>query len=134
MGSFSKGWWSGLLLLVVGCGTNWGDPELVPVYGKVLFQGQPLAGGTIVCAPDPERGGRGPLGVATIDSEGRFIMHSGGKPGVVPGWHRITVTGPPHPYDSTAASLPSRYADPERSGLARQIQPGKANTLDLTLE
>jgi hypothetical protein len=131
MGGPRKWWWAGLLALAAGCGHG-GDAELVPVYGKVSFRGRPLAGGTIVFTPDPERGGRGPLAVGTIAGDGKFTLRSEGKLGVVPGWHRITVCGPAVAGDESA--LPCRYTDPEHSGLAREVLAGKANVFDLPLE
>jgi hypothetical protein len=120
-----------LLLVAAGCGHGSKDAELVPVYGKVLFHGRPLAGGTVVFVPDPERGGRGPLAIGTIGGDGKYMMRSEGKLGVVPGWHRITVSGPAQPGDE---SLPCCYTDPEHSGLAREVLAGKANVFDLPLE
>jgi len=132
MGGARKWCWPMLLLLAAGCGTGTGEVELVPVYGKVTFRGRPLAGGTIVFVPDPERGAHGPLALAVLDAQGRFTLHSDGRPGVVPGWHRITVAAAQSVEDEPA--LPSRYADPERSGLAREVQAGKASVFDLVLE
>ncbi len=119
-------WWGLFLLLGAGCGSR--ESERAPVRGQVFFQGRPLAGGTIVFAPDPERGGRGPLALGEIDAEGRYTLRTGDQPGAVPGWHRVTVAAA----DSEAA-LPRRYRDPDHSGLARQVQAGQSNVIDLKL-
>jgi hypothetical protein len=134
MGGPRKWWWPGLLLLAAGCGSDPAQPELVPVCGKVSFHGRPLTGGTIVFAPDPVRGGRGPLGIATIGNDGRYVLRSDGKPGIVPGWHRITICGATPLTGSGDATLPGRYTDPEHSGLSREVLAGKANVLDLALD
>jgi hypothetical protein len=134
MGRRGKWWWPGLLLVAAGCGSGHGKEELVPVYGKVLFRGRPLAGGTIVFVPDPERGGHGPLAMGTIDAEGNYVLRSDGRPGVVPGWHRITIAAPPSASDAGESRLPPRYTDPEHSGLAREVLAGKPNVIDLPLE
>jgi hypothetical protein len=134
MGGARKWWWPGLMLLAAGCGSGQAPTDLVPVSGKVSFQGRPLAGGTIVFAPDPQRGGRGPLAVGTIAADGRYVLRSEGRPGAIPGWHRITVCGAAPAGDAAEPALPGRYTDPEHSGLSRQVLAGKANAFDLPLD
>jgi hypothetical protein len=123
-----------LALAVLGCGR---DDKLTPVRGQVFYHGRPLAGGIIVFTPDAERGGRGPLACGEIGADGRYILHTGDKPGAVPGWHRITVA-PVTPPAQTAAppgiDLPRRYSDPEQSGLLREIKVGVAAEQDFHLE
>jgi hypothetical protein len=121
------GGWCLLLVLAAGCGP--GETERVPVRGRVLYRGQPLAGGTIVFTPDADRGGRGPLAVGEIDADGHYTLRTGDQPGAVPGWHRVTIAAAgPEP------SLPRRYRDPEHSGLSRQVRPDQANVIDLSLD
>jgi hypothetical protein len=124
-------------LAVLGCGQN---EQQTPVGGRVFFHGQPLPGGTIVFTPDAERGGHGPLACGEIDAEGRYTLHTGDKPGAVPGWHRVTIA-PPSPVvapGQTAAppaiKLPRKYSDPEQSGLLRQVQAGTTAAQDFHLE
>jgi hypothetical protein len=119
-----------LLLAAVGCGR---PVKLAPVSGRVSYRGRPLAGGTIVFTPDPERGGRGPQAWAEIDSEGRYRLCTAGEPGAVPGWHRITVA-PPHPRPEGAAAPPPHYRDPDLSGQRFEVKPDQPNTFDLPLE
>jgi hypothetical protein len=116
------------LLLVLGAGCGSRETERTPVSGQVLYRGRPLAGGTIVFTPDPERGGRGPLALGEIDADGRYTLRTGDQPGAVPGWHRVTVAAA----DSEAA-LPRRYRDPDLAGLERQVLAGQANVIDLKL-
>jgi hypothetical protein len=115
------------LLLATGCGQD--GPKLAPVRGTVYYKGVPLKGGTIVFAPDPERGGQGPLAVGEVRPDGTYLLRTEGDRGAVPGWHRITVS----PADARSA-FPRRYADPELSGLSREVQPERANTIDLRLD
>ena len=128
----------GLALAVFGCGR---DDKLTPVHGQVFYRGQPLAGGTIVFAPDPERGGHGPLACGEIGSDGRYTLHTDQTAGAVPGWHRVTVAppSPPAPPGQTAMptpsiDLPRKYSDPEQSGLLREIKAGKIAEQDFHLE
>ena len=130
----------GLVLAVLalfGCG---GDEPLTPVHGRVFFRGQPLPGGTIVFAPDAERGGRGPLAYAEIADDGRYSLRSGDKLGAVAGWHRITIAPPVlavvpgQTLRPAAVELPRRYSDPEQSGLLREVRPGKSGEQDFYLE
>jgi hypothetical protein len=121
-----KRWCALLLVLGAGCGSR--ETERTPVSGQVLYRGRPLAGGTIVFTPDPERGGRGPLAAGEIDAEGRYTLRTGGQPGAVPGWHRVTVAAA-----GGDSALPRRYRDPDRSDLSRQVRAGQTNVIDLQL-
>ena len=113
-----------LLLLLAGCG---GPAALSPAKGQVKWRGRPLAGGTIVFVPDAERGNRGPLAVSAVASDGTFVMQTDGKPGCVPGWHRVTVL-------SRGSGLPTRYRDPELSGQHVEIKPGTPNQCEVNLD
>jgi hypothetical protein len=127
------------LLAALGCGR---DPaKLLPVSGHVFFQGKPLAGGTIVFTPDPERGGSGPMAFAEIKADGGFTLRTGAEFGAVAGWHRVTVASlpplaavPGSPAPREASPLPAKYTDPERSGLHQEVKAGVANTIDLRLD
>jgi hypothetical protein len=124
------------LLWAAGCG---GDaPRLAPVQGRVLFHGEPLAGGTIVFTPDPDRGGSGPLASAEIGPDGHYRLHTGDRDGAVPGWHRVTVApgSPPltPPGQPVPLSIPAHYRDPERSRLQFEIKPNQTNNIDIPLD
>jgi hypothetical protein len=122
----------GPCLLLASCGPA--APKLAPVHGQVFFRGQPLPGGTVVFAPDPERGGRGPLAWAEVGPDGRFSLTTGGRKGAVPGWHRITVAAPCRTRAHPAVALPARYRDPDRSGQRFEVRPEQLNTCELRLE
>jgi hypothetical protein len=113
------------LLPLAGCGG--GAPALTPVQGQVRYKGAPLAGGLVVFAPDQERGTRGPLAHAEVGPDGRFTLMTDGKPGCVPGWHRVAVGG-------AGTRLPARYSAPELSGLHVEVKPGQPNGCELNLE
>jgi len=134
-------WLVGLgLLVVTGCGTK--APKLTPVRGKVFFKGSPLHSGTIVFTPDPDRGGRGPLARAEIQADGSFTLRTDEETGAVAGWHRITVLAVEISAAAPAGQrfveprllLPSRYCDPEMSGLLREVKAGQENNFDLYLD
>jgi hypothetical protein len=123
----------GLLLGLLGCGQA--EPKLAPVQGRVYYRGEPLPGGTIVFAPDPERGGHGPLACAEIESDGHYALRTGKETGAVTGWHRVTVApGEPAGEGRPRVDLPSKYTDPEQSGESCEVKEGQVNTHDLHLE
>jgi hypothetical protein len=67
-----------LLLLFVfgalgGCGDRVGRAE---IEGRVTWEGNPVPTGQLVFEPDPDRGGKGPAGVATI-RDGRYRTDPG---------------------------------------------------------
>jgi hypothetical protein len=123
--------WGLLLLLSTGCGGN--ADQTAEVQGHVYYQGKPLEAGTIVFAPDPSRGGSGPLARAEIEPDGHYRLRSDEKNGAVPGWHRVTIA-PAGPLGSPTRALPSRYSDPELSGKSVEVKAGQVNTFDLNLE
>jgi hypothetical protein len=120
----------GLLLAATGCGSR--AAPLTPVSGRVYFRGQPLAGGTIVFTPDPERGNKGPQAWAEIDAEGHYQLATNGQPGAVSGWHRITVAQFAARPDSP--SLPRRYRDPDLGEQLFEVKPEQPNQHDLHLD
>jgi hypothetical protein len=141
MAMLSRAWCGALgLLVAAGCGRE--PAPLAPVSGRISFQGKPLAGGTIVFTPDPERGGSGPLAFAEVKADGSFTLRTGAQFGAVPGWHRVTVASAPPPAAVPGAPtapagvlpLPPKYSDPERSGLHQEVKAGLANTIDLRLD
>jgi hypothetical protein len=106
----------------------------------VFYNRAPLAGGTIVFAPDPDRGGSGPLLRADIQPDGSYVLSNGDRPGAPPGWYRVTVVAlqaEPAGQASFApprSLLPPRYRDPDLSGLSCQVREGQENTCDFNLE
>lgn len=128
-----------LLLLLAGCGGS-KPAELAAVTGKVNYRGRPLASGTIVFVPDPERGTSGELARGTIQQDGSYRLKTGEAPGIVSGWHRVTVTcvdaGTPPPGSLTVprSLLPAKYQDPQLSGLSCEVKAGKENTINFNLE
>src|SRR5262245_37798980 len=128
------------LALLAGC--ERGPEPLVPVTGKVFYRGTPLPTGTVVFTPDAQRGGSGQVASAEIQKDGSFRLRTGDADGAAAGWHRITVLAvepPPGelPKDRfliPRSLVPEKYRDPELSGLAREVKPGKENQIDLHLE
>lgn len=125
--------------VLVGCGGN--QPSLVEVTGVVNYQGKPLTGGCIVFAPNPEKGGRGPLAVAAIQPDGTYCLRTGDAVGAVPGWHRITISdAEPAPpvgegeFVAVHSMVPARYAAPDLSGLEANVQRGAKCLVDISLE
>ena len=122
-----------LVLAALGCGQ---EAKLTPVHGQVFYQGQPLAGGTIVFTPDPERGGHGLLACGEIGPDGRYSLRTNQEFGAVPGWHRVTIAPPSRaePGSTPVLDLPRKYSDPEQSGLLREVKAGRVAEQDFQLE
>lgn len=119
---------------ILGCGSR--TPNEQSVKGQVWYRGGPLPGGMIVFVPDEERGNSGPLIKAEVQADGSFSL--GGS--VPPGWYRMAIAPPPSSGSTlpTVASpyptVPSRYRNPQLSGLQGEIKPNAENVLDLQLE
>jgi hypothetical protein len=115
-----------VVLVLAGCGSGGNQAE--PVTGRVLYRGAPLTGGTIVFAPDPERGGDGPLAWGEIGPDGQYTLKNDVGEGAVAGWHRVTFSAAP------GTKLPSRYSDPARSGQTCEVKSGQANEINFELQ
>jgi hypothetical protein len=111
-----------------GCETETAAPVLV--RGKVYYRNAPLRGGVIVFTPDPVRNGDGPMSHAEIQSDGTYTLRTDSALGAVPGWHRVTVTA----FPNAVPALPSRFSDPEQSGLNYEVKPRRENIIDIYLE
>lgn len=148
----------GVLLSMSGCGGS--DLELIPVTGTVTYQGQPVAGATVVFQPES-----GPPSTATTDDEGRFEMNTRGRPGVALG-NAIVVITALEPMDIEVAEgsgdadiaaddpaaaesamtpevmeamanrksrIPEKYGHPRTSGLRVEITPDGETHFDFDL-
>ncbi|MCS6852041.1 MAG: hypothetical protein NZ700_12840 [Gemmataceae bacterium] len=123
-----------------GCGQSQ-PPPLVPVRGKVYYQGRPLPLGTIVFTPDRQRGTDGPISVGEIQPDGSYVLRTQEGQGAIAGWHRVTIAAidvpPPMPGQVVVlprSLLPDKYRDPDRSGLCCEIRPGQENGINFHLQ
>ncbi len=124
---------AGLLIVTVfvgGCGP--GAEERVAVCGRVWFQGELLTSGTIVFAPDRDRGALDEIAVGRIQPDGSYQLQNDRGDAIAPGWYRISIvaSGPASP---TLSRFPEKYRDPVRSGLQGQVRAGGDNVLDFHL-
>ncbi len=118
-------------LLLSGCSK---DPAaLANVHGTVFFRGAPVQGGTIVFAPDPTRGGNGPLAFAEIKTDGSYRLQTGDTMGATPGWHRVTIAAHLQ-MENQIMRIPATYCDPELSGQRIEVKAGHDNSIDLHLD
>jgi hypothetical protein len=111
-----------------GCRTS----GLVPATGKVIYQGQPLAGANIVAHVRGEN-----TAVAVSDADGKFTLTYNGQNGVPPGaMIPVTVTKVESPYSiaegerpKTPIPRPGRKAEPPRSLIPEKYGDPKAPLL-----
>jgi len=73
-----------LLLSGIGCGST-----LVPVVGRVTFDGQPLEGATVTLIPEDSAG---TPAFGFTDAAGRFQAHTNNDTGMRPGKYFVVVT------------------------------------------
>lgn len=74
--------------VLVGGGGCKRNPRVVPVRGKVLYNGQPLPYGSVMFQPD-----KGQPAMADIGTDGTFTLSSyGPNDGAVPGKHSVSVS------------------------------------------
>ncbi|MDX1948269.1 MAG: hypothetical protein SFU86_22955 [Pirellulaceae bacterium] len=138
---------AGWLALVAGCQPADDGPPLVPIEGRVLFEGQPLEGATIALIPIGETKGQG--GTARTDAEGKFVLKTpdGKRTGGMPGQYQVRVSKlvnpdgstyilPPDvsPIDSAGRELlPPAYSDLGQLRLQADVGPAGAQELKFEL-
>jgi hypothetical protein len=115
------------LLMAGPWGCSRPAPVPSPVEGTVTFLGRPLSGGLVVFTPDIERGSAGWPVVADVSSDGRYALAS-----LPPGWYRVSLSDPPT--GNAADGFPAELRRPDRSGLCRQILPGRAHRIDFHID
>lgn len=102
------------------------------VRGSVTFQGQPVAGGLVVFSPDPDRGGDGKPCRGELGPDGRFQLKLGEVTTIPAGWYRVAIA--PAPGSADYLTFPPQLARPDKSGLIREVQPGRENVFDFAVE
>jgi len=125
------------LAVAGGCGKS--KPAETVVRGQILYRGEPVSGGLVVFAPNPDRGSDGPVVTATLNDDGSFTLAApDGKP-VPAGWYRIAVapkagTVSVPTADRPYPGLPAKYRNPSLSGLEREFKAGTDNVILFDLD
>jgi hypothetical protein len=127
------------LMFLAGCsGTS---EVLVPVTGTITVKKQPLANGTVVFHPDPDKGNkekREPRATISSDRPGVYQLTTGNRDGAPAGWYKVTI----HALEPDASSVRPprwlahpRYADVKTSGLSVEVkQEASGVTWDIDLD
>jgi hypothetical protein len=119
-----------------GCGRK-SAPAAATVRGKVIYQGEPLAVGIIVFAPDPDRGGSGKPASSEMAADGTFQLTQGDGAAVVPGWYRVAIAPAPQYAPGSLRDrvpFPLDLARPDRSKVFREVKAGQDNVFEFTIE
>lgn len=74
----------GLGVAFVGCSDD--GSNLVRAGGTVMYKNSPISGAMVTFIPE-----NGPLATGTTDSEGKFTLTTGGRPGATVGNNKVTV-------------------------------------------
>src|SRR5262245_2660647 len=124
-------------ILVAGCGGS--KPADTIVRGQIYYRGEPLSGGLVVFAPNPDRGLDGPVVTATLNDDGSFTLTTADGQPVPPGWYRIAVAPKAGTVDQPTAErpypgLPAKYRNPTQSGLEREVKAGTDNVVCFDLD
>lgn len=119
-----------VLAACAGCGGSAPAPGPATVRGKVTLNGQPVAAGLVVFTPNPERGGRGKSAHAETGSDGSYTLTLDGASAIPPGWYRVSLA----PAPAGAPAFPAKLARPDRSGLEREVKPGKEHVFEFAVE
>lgn len=118
-------------VVAVGCAPS--GPKLQKVTGKLLVDGQPAAGASLLFFTPGQKGGVVPS--ANVGPDGSFEIVTNGKPGVMTGNYNVTAIWP-DPAKVEAAMkdrsgksdppdlLGGKYSIPESSPLKAEIGSG----------
>lgn len=120
-----------MLPLVIGCGES--GPDVVPVSGQVLIDGQPMAAGIpgfIQLVPAEGRPASGDIDAQT----GKFTLTTAEKDdGAVLGTHKVVVIVQQMVGQESVSLIPAKYADLATTDLTVTIDgPTDALKVELT--
>lgn len=128
-----------LAMGAMGCGQASDAPTLFQVKGVVTFKKQPLANAQVLFTPKS-----GPMAFGETDTEGRFTLQTGGKPGASEGTHAVTISAyepvkPPAPGKEEEAQpliprIPPKYSNLLNSGLSAEVKPSEPNEFTFDLD
>jgi hypothetical protein len=81
-----------VVLGLAGCaGSDGSGPKLAPVTGRVVFKNEAVTAASIYFIPDAEKGNRGDMASAVLQTDGSFTMETYPKgAGVIPGAYKVT--------------------------------------------
>ena len=134
------------VLIAATCGCGESGPQLAPATGQVLLDGEPVADAGVLFAPTSS----GPAASASTDADGNFSLMTGSREGALVANHRVVISKSETRgvnTDSEGLSgvavdggwlfvdhLPTRYNDPNTSGLTAEVVAGGENhfTFELT--
>lgn len=125
--------------ILSGCGPD--GPELAPIHGSITQAGGPIAEARIVLHPLSAVPESLPQPQATTDANGQFdvtTLEQGD--GALPGKYAVTVQlrAPRRHGEETIRDgknlLPPRYANPQTSGIVREVHPGENNWAAIELD
>jgi len=124
-----------LLIVLGGALAGCGGPERLPtapVEGRVLYNGEPLAFGSVVFIPEA-----GPPAKGKIQPDGTFRLSTyGDGDGAILGTNRVEITcsstqdpnaPPPDPSEEMPVGqslIPQKYTDCQTSGFAKEVKEG----------
>lgn len=112
-------------------------PLSATVRGKVIYAGEPLAGGLIVFAPDPDRGASGKPAQGELAADGSFQLTQAGEPAIQPGWYRVAIAPAPQYAPGSLRDripFPLDLSRPDRSKLVREVKAAEENRFEFTIE
>jgi hypothetical protein len=118
------------ILALAGCGGE----SLSPVRGKVIVNGKPAVGASVMFFPEGSSDIHAMPGSGVVEADGSFTIASGMKAGMKPGKYIVTVVWPdpakaPTPQQRMAGANPNdapdllggRYATREKSTLRAEV-------------
>lgn len=125
-----------IALAIIGCSRG---PEIVPVSGKVLYNGEPLKYGGVMFQPEAGQPARG-----VIQPDGTFVLTTESKgDGATVGRNRVRVTCYEAQDPSAAASegeaalgkllIPKKYTDIDTSEIEIEVPRGGKNDVVIEL-
>jgi hypothetical protein len=122
-----------LLFVLVGIGCDGGGPKLYSVEGKVLLDGQPAEGASVIFTPKAgaSDGSSPPSGVVGADGTFKLETYPHGE-GALPGDYKVVVTWYPpdaRKQENPKNKAPAKYASAESTPLTATVKE-ESNTLE----
>jgi hypothetical protein len=129
-----------LLAGLAGC-TRSATESLLPVEGRVQYEGKPLTKGVVILYPDKDKGNTSehePRG--NIEADGRYKISTHPRLGATAGWYKVAVNAsepsdPKQPYSLPRSLIREKFGNKDESGLTLEVRSGAPpGTYDLELK
>jgi hypothetical protein len=107
----------------------WDKPTMVPVTGRIMVNGEPLATGFVMAKRVRDQ----TMSISGLDKEGRFVLSTNGTDGAWTGTHKLVVRAMTNEMPPSSL-IPGKYTDESTTPLSIDVRIGSENHFEFDIE